>query len=78
MSMQENKELYIKMLHEVLIEELQNDTGGQEEAIKNVCYCMALWHLFSLLCWNASHLSNFSIWLNPIFQSTALPYKMLS
>ena len=38
MIMPENKELYIKMFHEVLIEKLQNNSGGQEEAIKNVCY----------------------------------------
>ena len=47
MSMPENKEQYIKILHEVYIEKLQNDTGGHEEAIKNVCYCMGLCHLFS-------------------------------
>ena len=35
MIMPENKELYVKMFHEVWIEKLQNDTGGQEEAIKN-------------------------------------------
>ena len=35
------------MIHEVLIEKLQNDTICQEEAIKNVCYCMALCHLFT-------------------------------
>ena len=47
MSIPDNKELYIKILHKVFIEKLQNDTGGHEEAIKNVCYCMALCHLFS-------------------------------
>ena len=47
MIMPVNKDLYIKMLHEVLIEKLQNDTVGQEEAIKNVCYCMALCQLFT-------------------------------
>ena len=47
MSMPENKEQYIKILHEVQIEKLQNDTGGHEEVIKNVCNCMGLYHLFS-------------------------------
>ena len=42
MIMPESKVLYIKMLLEVLIEDLQNVSGGQDEAIKNVCYCMAL------------------------------------
>ena len=45
--MPENKEQYIKMLHEVYLEKLQHDTGGHEEAIKNVRYCIALSHLFS-------------------------------
>ena len=36
MIMPENKELSIKMFHGVWIEKLQNDTGGQEEEIKNV------------------------------------------
>ena len=70
MSMPVNKELYIQILHKVLIENLQNDTGGHEEAIKNVCYCMALCHL------KREPLANFSIWLYPIFQSTVPPYEM--
>ena len=41
MSTPDNKELYMKMLHKVLIEKLPNETGRHEEAIKNVCYCMA-------------------------------------
>ena len=47
MIMPENKELYIKMFHEVWIEKLRNDTICKEEAIKNACYCMALCHLFT-------------------------------
>ena len=47
MSTPENKEQYIKILHEVLIEKLQNYTVSQEEAIKNVCNCMAFCHLFA-------------------------------
>ena len=76
MSMPENKELYIKILHKILIDKLQNDTGGHEEAIKNVCHCMALCHLFSAGLLKREPLANFSIWLYPIFQSTALPYKL--
>ena len=49
------------MLHKVLIEKLQNDTGGHEEAIKNVCYCMALCHLFSVGLLKREPLANFSI-----------------
>ena len=63
MSMPMNKELYIKMFHKVLIEKLQNYTGGQEEAIKNVCYCMALCHLFSAGLLKKS----FEIWVWLIF-----------
>ena len=47
MSTPENKEQYIKILHEVLIEKLQNYTVSQEEAIKNVCNYMAFCHLFT-------------------------------
>ena len=61
MSMSENKEQCIKMLHEVLIEKLQNDTGVQDEAIENVCYCMAICHLFSTGLLKRESLSNFSI-----------------
>ena len=50
MIMPENKELSIKMFHEVWIENLQNDTRGQEEAIKNACYCMAFVICSQLLC----------------------------
>ena len=76
MIVSENKELYIKIFNEVWIEKLQNDTGGQEEAIKNACYCMAFVILFSTALLKLESLPNFSIWLYPIFQSTALPYKM--
>ena len=51
MILPENKEQYIKMLHEVYLEKLQRDTGGHEEAIKNVRYCMALRHF--VLSWAA-------------------------
>ena len=61
MSIPENNEQYIKMLHEVLIEKLQNDTAGQDEAIENVCYCMALCHLLSTGLLKRESLSNFSI-----------------
>ena len=76
MSIPDNKELYIKILHKVLIGKLQNDTGGHEEAIKNVCYYMALCHLFSAGLLKRESVSNFSILLYSIFQSTELPCKM--
>ena len=76
MIMPMNKELYIKMFHKVWIEKLQNYTGGQEEAIKNVSYWMALCHLFSAGLFKRESFVNFPILLSFIFQSTVLPYKM--
>lgn len=64
MSMPENKEQYIKMLREILIEKLQNEPGGQDEAIENVCYCVALCNF--VLNWSAEtrvtlHLFNLTL-----------------
>ena len=52
------------MLHEVYLEKLQHDTGGHEEAIKNVRYCMVLRHF--VLSWAAETQVTFQLFNLPL------------